>query len=228
MTLHIQMSLHPFTLADFLLPTGAPEIPRHCFHAGVSLRILLAVLDGVEYLHREGVVHRDLKPSNIFLTLGEENYHGCVNLRACGRCPKNSEERKTTYVQARIGDFGLVTSIACPDTVLPTASSKGVGTEFYRPPLHFGLPTEKLDVFSLGVIAFELLYKFGTKMERHETLKYLKMAEFPDNFNSTLGDLATDTHTLIERMLAANEEDRFSCREVRSKLNDMLDFIDKP
>src|SRR5206468_2566696 len=47
------------TLADRL--PGLSGDPR------AAVRLLLKVIDAVEYLHRRGQVHRDLKPTNILL-----------------------------------------------------------------------------------------------------------------------------------------------------------------
>lgn len=52
--------------------------------------------------------------------------------------------------------------IARPDAEL-VEHCNPVGTEFYRPPVCSGLANEKLDVFALGVIAFELLWRFETR-----------------------------------------------------------------
>ncbi|KAI5278954.1 hypothetical protein KEM54_004407, partial [Ascosphaera aggregata] len=156
------------------------------------------ILDGVEYLHSIGMVHRDLKPANIFLSHSTVN----APIR-CPQCIGKSKDGFLTYNTPRIGDFGLVAEITrkhetpTSSTEASENSNKRrqqrpVGTEFYRPPL---VPTsaranspysaeggtsssssmvdESLDVYALGVILFELLYKFDTRMERMFVLSSL-------------------------------------------------------
>lgn len=167
MALHIQMALYPMTLTDYLkAEPGAHEDEakyRHCFHVKPSLQILLAILDGVQYLHARNMVHRDLKPANIFLSPCEEHYRhkGHVHIGICRDCSKTGS-CKDIQLGVRIGDFGLVTELARLEGDQHHGPEKAVGTEFYRPPIPPRRPSEKLDVFSLGVIAFELLWKFDT------------------------------------------------------------------
>ncbi|QSS49992.1 eukaryotic translation initiation factor 2-alpha kinase [Histoplasma capsulatum var. duboisii H88] len=209
--LHIQMSLHPVSLAKYLIAkpvTLDQKAPHHCFHLVPSLKIILGVLAGVEYLHTTGIVHRDLKPANIFLSPA-----GVQDNPVCPTCEKAGIER-TWYTTPRIGDFGLVAEISrfgdenevLFDSVYNSTGTpiRPVGTEFYRPPIvispcsssrhrihheiddngdgHGGNEVrnrkiqkilnidESLDVFALGVILFELLYKFETRMERQMAL----------------------------------------------------------
>ena len=42
--------------------------------------------------------------------------------------------------------------------------------------------SQKVDIFSLGVILFELLYPFATQMERVNTLVGVKVQKFPERF----------------------------------------------
>ncbi|CAZ79774.1 unnamed protein product [Tuber melanosporum] len=147
LTLYIQMSLHSFTLTSFISTSARPTTPRHCFCVKSSLDIFLGLLDGVQYLHSQGIAHRDLKPGNIFLDV-EPSRRGC----RCGEA----------VVRPHIGDFGLGTSIGKDGH----DSTAAVGTKFYKPvdldPAIQGDVVGR-DVFALGVILLELLVKFGTR-----------------------------------------------------------------
>ena len=82
---------------------------------------------GVNYLHERGVVHRDLKPANIF--------------------------REGPVV--KIGDVGLAKSITPSRRSIQTES---VGTVYYMAPeVAKGKYGSEIDVYSLGVMLFEML-----------------------------------------------------------------------
>jgi serine/threonine-protein kinase len=106
-----------------------------------ALRILTAVCGAIEAAHREGVLHRDLKPENILLPARE--------------------------VEAKVLDFGVAKVMnderRDPGGTLGgsmvTAAGMIVGTPAYMAPeqLHGLAPDARTDVFSLGVIAFEIM-----------------------------------------------------------------------
>jgi serine/threonine-protein kinase len=106
-----------------------------------ALRILTAVCGAIEAAHREGVLHRDLKPENILLPPRE--------------------------VDAKVLDFGVAKVInderseqgTTAGGSLITAAGMIVGTPAYMAPeqLHGLAPDARTDVFSLGVIAYEML-----------------------------------------------------------------------
>ena len=220
LTLNVQMSLYESNLAAFLSPertsfTSKPGL-SHCFHSCVSLELLSNILSGVEYLHGQGVVHRDLKPANIFLALttGRRSPYGSVDLSGCKPCPG----RESVHVVPRIGDFGLVASL---DESCVVNITRPVGTEFYRPHKS-SRNSDKLDVFALGVIAVEMLYKFGTRMERSDALSRLKKGEFPDGFAEKLGPHGDKIQQLIGAMVLADEETRMGCEDARTEITSLV------
>ncbi|XP_065367784.1 eukaryotic translation initiation factor 2-alpha kinase [Calliphora vicina] len=168
------------------------------------------IVDAVDYVHYKGLIHRDLKPSNIFF----------------------SQEG-----QIKIGDFGLVTDMAdipnmitkCGDnTGLPSCArhTQQVGTHLYMSPeqLH-GLPYDyKVDIYSLGLIFFELLVYFSTEMERIMTLKSLREGVYPKDFPSQ----HPKEHELLKKMLSSKPEERPATTELKIQLNEILKLPDLP
>lgn len=177
LAIHLQMGLYPLTLADFLLsrssmPTGEGVPLAHCFHLQASLAILVALLDGVEYLHTQGICHRDLKPANVFLAANHNprNSHGTVDLLLCNACRAEGQAH-STVLNVRIGDFGLVTALAPPGSV-PVEDATPIGTELYRPLRPPSNASAVLDVFALGIMAFELLWPFSTRKSGKQMPRY--------------------------------------------------------
>ncbi|CZS89094.1 uncharacterized protein RAG0_00553 [Rhynchosporium agropyri] len=234
--LYIKMFAYPLSLEDFIWAANSKEPPpvKHCFHAIPTIRLLLAILDGTEYLHRKGFIHRDLKPPNIFLSMlepGEPPTHQFIDISDCKECGVSEQK---AHICPHIGDFGLIHDlkvVAADPAATPskkqaalqpfpfsTAGSQQAGTKFYCPTQ---VPKKepicpKLDVYSLGVITFEMVYRFGTKTERAITLDKLRDGVFPAKF---------EQHTLcegIKAMLCQDRDERWSCAQVRAWLNQKL------
>ncbi|OBT84497.1 PEK/GCN2 protein kinase [Pseudogymnoascus sp. 03VT05] len=118
-------------------------------------RLLRQLLEALKYLHGNNVVHRDLKPENVFID-------GASNIR--------------------LGDFGLATSgqYTIPETLSSTQGTHdmttNIGTASYvAPEVMLGADyTSKVDLYSLGIILFEMCYHPIVGMERAEVLKELR------------------------------------------------------
>ncbi|KAK5121450.1 hypothetical protein LTR85_005283 [Meristemomyces frigidus] len=223
LALHLQMAVYPTTLADFLMPSessldkNAPHPLAHCFHLQPSLSILMALLEGVEYLHNVGIVHRDLKPANIFMAENSNprSTRGSVDLLLCVECRVAGTASATT-LKVRIGDFGLVTALA-PHERNKDARSSPVGTEIYRPLAATSNASPSLDIFALGIIAFELLWPFSTRMERHDTILRLKHGQFPSDFSRRVGDSSGEVKSCVRDMLS-QDHDRVTSASLKKRI----------
>jgi formylglycine-generating enzyme required for sulfatase activity len=107
--------------------TGRPHAPRD------AVKLVVRLAQALEYAHGKGVIHRDLKPANIML------------------CPGTGPT---------VMDFGLAKQTLQPDKKL-TQTGMAMGTPAYMPPEQVKGDLEHIgpasDVYSLGVIFFELL-----------------------------------------------------------------------
>ncbi|XP_031826001.1 eukaryotic translation initiation factor 2-alpha kinase isoform X2 [Nomia melanderi] len=165
MFLYIQMQLcQRLSLREWLKSQSMVDYHR-------VLNIFQQIVEAVEYVHLQGLIHRDLKPSNIFFSFDNK---------------------------IKVGDFGLVTAITEGYDEAHTPPSKNedvslrnslhtayVGTHLYMSPEQInGLGYNyKVDIYSLGIILFELLIPFVTEMERVAALINLRKSVFPRNFD---------------------------------------------
>ncbi|XP_038607883.1 eukaryotic translation initiation factor 2-alpha kinase 3 [Tachyglossus aculeatus] len=153
----------------------------------VCLQIFLQIAEAVEFLHSKGLMHRDLKPSNIFFTMDDV---------------------------VKVGDFGLVTAMDQDEeeqsvlTPMPAyARHTGqVGTKLYMSPEQIcgNSYSHKVDIFSLGLILFELLYPFSTQMERVRILSEVRDLKFPPLFATKY----PQEYTMVQLMLSPSPTER--------------------
>ncbi|KAI9746573.1 MAG: hypothetical protein M1818_000286 [Claussenomyces sp. TS43310] len=132
-------------------------------------RLFRQMLEGLAHIHSLNIVHRDLKPENIFID-------GALNVR--------------------IGDFGLATAgqYSAADRATNTAQSShnmttSIGTASYVAPevrSSVGTYNSKVDMYSLGIIFFEMCFPAATTMERVHVLHDLRQVKptLPQDFNT--------------------------------------------
>ncbi|XP_032091208.1 eukaryotic translation initiation factor 2-alpha kinase 3 isoform X2 [Thamnophis elegans] len=170
------------------------------------LVIFLQIAEAVQFLHSKGLMHRDLKPSNIFFTMD--------NI-------------------VKVGDFGLVTAMDHDEeeesvlTPIPAYDrhTGQVGTKLYMSPeqIYGNAYSHKVDIFSLGLILFELLYPFSTQMERVRILSEVRNLTFPPLF------IKEYAQELVKHMLLPSPTERPEAAEIiENPLFEDLEFLVKP
>ncbi|OXG72558.1 eukaryotic translation initiation factor 2-alpha kinase [Cryptococcus neoformans Gb118] len=160
-------------------------------------RLLRQVLSALAHMASLGIVHRDLKPSNILLD-GDGN--------------------------VKIADFGLSTSEMTAIEIAsgPIASTidnidqtSNIGTSLYiAPEVAISRSyNEKADMYSLGIIFFEMCYPFKTAMERVHILTAVRQPSisFPPGWGP---NHKSNEKEIIRRLLAHDPAARFKATEL--------------
>ncbi|TYH49683.1 hypothetical protein ES332_D10G153100v1 [Gossypium tomentosum] len=189
--LYIQMEYCPRTLRQRL------ESYNH-FDKELVWHQFRQIVEGLAHIHGQGIIHRDLTPNNIFFDARND---------------------------IKIGDFGLAKFLRFEqvdqdagfpiDMLGSSVDGTGqVGTYFYTAPeIEQGWPRidEKVDMYSLGVVFFELWHPFGTAMERHIILSDLKLkGELPSAWIAEFPEQAS----LLRCLMSQSPSDRPSAMEL--------------
>ena len=145
------------------------------------LRIVRQVAEALEYAHRQGIVHRDIKPSNILLD---------------------------TAGRVKVADFGIA-KVTGQSTELTVAGSVMGSPQYLSPEQIRGDDLDgRSDLFSLGVVLYELLSKKRPfDGETITTLVYQILHKEPPPVSS-LRSVPPRLEQLLRSMLAKDRDQR--------------------
>jgi len=165
--------------------------------------ILFRCAKALDYAHRQGVIHRDIKPSNLLLTRN---------------------------LDVKIADFSIA---HINRTDLSTTMPLGfVGSPRYMSPeqIQEDLITSQTDLFSLGVVAYELLtgkHPFGA--ESFSRLIHRVVNEEPTPLASHRPDLPPVVQRFVQKALEKQPERRYrSGLDMASDLSMAFSHLQRP
>jgi Tol biopolymer transport system component len=147
-----------------------------------TVNIILQIADGLTKAHEKDIVHRDIKPANIMIT-----HDGVV----------------------KILDFGLA---KLAGQVRLTRTGSTVGTVAYMSPEQAKGEEvdERSDIFSLGVVTYELLAgRLPFKGDHETAMLYSIIHNEPEPIDRHRQDVPNILKSFIERALRKDPSDRY-------------------
>jgi serine/threonine protein kinase len=193
---------HITTIYDFGVEDGIPYIVQE-FLSGEDLdkkvkraeplpilrkvEILVAIADGLAYAHAAGIIHRDIKPANV---------------------------RILEDGSVKIMDFGIAKSLQTESNLTQTGIT--LGTSAYLAPEQIrGEPVDRrTDIFSLGILAYELLtFRKPFRGEHLSTVLYKILNETPEPIEMLSPDAPPALVASINRAMEKQRENRYASME---------------
>ena len=171
------------------------------------LRLFLHVCEAIQYAHQKGIIHRDIKPSNILVTI-----------EGGGAAPK-------------VIDFGVARAISqqLTNRTFHTEQGQLIGTPEYMSPEQVDLSNQDIDtrtdVFSLGVLLYELLtgvLPFDHEKFREKGIDHIRKVICEQDPTTPSTRLSK---TSIAELSESARKRRTDVRTLRRKLHGDLDWI---
>ncbi len=148
-----------------------------------KLEILMDVCEGLGYAHSAGIIHRDIKPSNIRIL-----QDGAV----------------------KIMDFGIAKSFQSESTLTQTGITLGTAAYLAPEQIRGEAVDPRTDIFSLGVLAYELLT--GQKPFRGEhisTVLFKILNEKPDPVSRQNPEIPPSVDRAVEKAIEKSPPNRY-------------------
>ncbi|KAH9827331.1 eIF-2-alpha kinase GCN2-like [Teratosphaeria destructans] len=165
-----------------------------------SWRCVRQITEGLAHIHSHGIIHRDLKPDNVFIDVAGNPKIGDFGLATTGHF--QFLERAGT-MSGQSGGGELTRSVGTALYVAPELRSASIGPY-----------NDKVDMYSLGIMFFEMCEEFGTAMERIRALQQIreKEHELPPAYQA--GEEKAAQGKLIDCLIAHKPSARPSSTEL--------------
>ena len=168
------------------------------------IHLVRQIASALEAAHEAGIVHRDLKPDNVMVV----------------RDPSQSSGER-----AKVLDFGIAKlggAVALTPEHEParrlTQTGTVMGTAFYMAPEQCtgaGNVDDRADVYSLGVILFQLLAgRVPFQAEGLGAIMAMHIYQAPPVLDEVCGNIPMEVSALVDRLLTKKPTDRPSMREL--------------
>jgi len=175
-------------------------------------KLISQILEGVGYIHDNRYIHRDLKPGNIFLDENNDVKIGDFGL--VQTFDKNKKESNNSSFNSFFFNNNLQYLNFGGELM-----TVGIGTKYYCSPEQEKSKNydNKTDIYSLGIIIFEMFYKFNSLMERDITLRAIKEEQkYPDDMDDKCGK---NVSSLVKRCTSYRPDLRPTVKEIlKSKM----------
>ncbi len=168
-----------------------------------AAEIIFKCAKALDYAHRQGVIHRDIKPSNILVT---------------------------EDMDVKIADFSIAHAVRQDTT--QTMPLGFVGSPRYMSPeqVHEDVITNQTDLFSLGVVAYELItghHPFGG--DSFSALVHKIVNENPPPMSNFRSDAPDVLEKIIRRTLEKNPARRYRMGlDIASDLSMAFTHLERP
>ncbi len=167
------------------------------------VEIIFKCAKALDYAHRQGVVHRDIKPTNILIT---------------------------EDLDVKIGDFSIA-HINKPDST-ETQPVGMMGSPRYMSPeqLKEDFVTSQSDLFSLGIVMYELLTgKHPFAADNFSRLVNKILNEEPVTIRDVRQDIPKDLEEIVKKAMHKDINDRYSMGlDLATDLSKAFDNLERP